>query len=486
MSLLSVKFGIFLLISLAVYFLIPQALQWKWLLACSAVFALFAGMNCFLFLTLCVLSTYLAGILMDSQSTGRWKKTIFVSVIVFLGSILFLLKLYNYYSSLMSRVLCRFNGESVQLPIIDLVAPLGISYYTLQGISYCADVYSGRIKAEKSFFRHALFLSYFPQITQGPISRYEELSNRLFNGHSFNYLSLSHGGQLALWGLFKKMVIADRLRIYTSMVFSAPPSGSAVIFGAMMYSFQLYADFSGCMDLIRGCSEMYGIILPANFDHPFSATSVKEFWRRWHISLSSWLRDYVYIPLGGSRKGRIRKYINLTATFLVSGLWHGAGLGFVFWGILHAVYQILEDLLLPETEKNNKHWGAARNTAGFIFLQRLSTFIPVSLAWVFFCAPGAGAAFQMLRLILTDFNFPALIRSFYSCGLDREYLFILPSALVAMLALESCQKNYSVRSKIDSQPMLVRWCIYLSGIVAVILFGNYGINVSGMFIYAGF
>lgn len=274
------------------------------------------------------------------------------------------------------------------------IAPLGVSYYTLQVISYLVDVYKGKYDAENKFFYYALYIFYIPHLFIGPITRYDEMKLEITKKKTITLETLANGGIRVVWGLAKKFVIANRVGILITTITSNPEvySGAFALFAMLLYSIELYSDFSGGIDIVLGVSKIFDINLSENFDSPFSSETIKEFWRRWHISLSNWLKEYIYIPLGGNRCGKIRKAFNVIITFLVSGLWHGAN--YVLWGLFHGIF-----VLLGDCYKTTIKW-----------LNRAITFIIVSVLWSFFIWNSTSLAFSMIGSIFTKFNFSLFTR----------------------------------------------------------------------------
>ena len=344
MNFTTFEFLIFLTLFFLVYFLIPKKWQKFVLLIFNFYYISFYKIE-FLYFILGISSIfYLSGILLEKYR----KKSILVLSIFCTSGILIYLKFFAY-------LLGKLHIQSIILNSIasKLYLPLGISFYTLQGISYIVDIYKNKYQVEKNFIYFLLYMTFFPIFLQGPISRYEQLERQLITHHKFDYKQFCFGLQLALWGLFKKLVISNRLNMISNEIFdkNTEYTGIIMLLSGMCYALELYTDFSGAVDISRGIAQSMNINLIQNFNFPNSATSIKDFWSRWHISLSTWLRDYIYIPLGGNRKGTFRKYINITITFFVSGLWHGVGFKFIIWGLLHAFYQILADLIANTLNK---------------------------------------------------------------------------------------------------------------------------------------
>ena len=324
---------------------------------------------------------------------------------------------------------------------------------------------------------------------QGPISRYGQLGPQLWTPHAFSWDRMQSGLELALWGFFKKMVIADRVAMLVDTVFApgATVEGFPVLLGVIGYSIQIYADFSGCVDICRGISEMLGIDLIQNFKHPYFATSIKDFWRRWHIALSSWLKDYVYIPLGGNRHGTFRKNLNILIVFGVSGIWHGVGINFFIWGLLHGVYQIADGLTAKMREKALAFCHVDVGTFSFRFGQRIATFALVTFAWVFFRAPTLADASSVLKRLCVFNPWTWTDGSYLKYGLDAKDLDVLIFSLAVLVVVSILQERGSVRQMLARQTLWFRWMIYLLGIFSTLIFGIYGPGYNAaQFIYMGF
>lgn len=325
------------IMTLIAYYALPKRAQWCVLLAGSVVFYVLASgrdWKCIAVFVASVVSGYLFGL-----ALGRWRKLPLLVVAVAVSILPFILTKGDVF------LFKRLPGGGLN----SLIVPLGLSFYSLQLYAYLYDIYRGKIEAQRNPMKHLLFMSYFPQIVQGPIPRYGELGPQLFAPHGTKGGHVSRGAQLTVWGFFLKYMIAERAGVIVDAVFAHGEMylGMYALVAGILYSIQLYTDFLGCVCMCRGVSEMFGIELADNFQRPYFAHSIRDFWRRWHISLSSWLRDYVYIPLGGSRHGKLRKYLNLIVTFVASGIWHGNGYRFVIWGLMHAVYQIVGELTAP-------------------------------------------------------------------------------------------------------------------------------------------
>lgn len=488
-----------------VYFNIPKKGQWVILLLMGVFFYALNTPKGSVFLLFSIVTTYLFGRYCDKLQkssvnietsgeknsncstqlkmnlrTCQKKRKIFILVLSLNLLLLLVLKVFIKLPWVASAIGQRLG----------MFVPLGISFYTLQLIAYMVDVYKGKIQPEKNFFRFALFVSFFPQILQGPIPRFEQLAVQFKEKHRFDYMVFTDSLMLMLWGFFQKMVIADNAAIVVNRVFGEYQTyqGFYVVLAGFLYSIQLYADFSGCVNIAKGSAGLFGIQLVDNFNHPYFSCSIKEFWGRWHISLSSFLKDYIYIPLGGNRKGTVRKYINLLLAFIVSGIWHGAGFTFLVWGFLHGMYQIIEDAYKPWLTKIMKKMHVNMETFSFRLFLQIKTFAMVAVAWVFFRADSVRQALVMLKSVITGWNPYVLFdESFYLLGLNgREFRMLIFSIGVLWL-VGFLQERMKLREAFRKQNILFQWCVLLLGIFAVLIFGVYGPGYDAtQFIYGNF
>lgn len=376
-------------------------------------------------------------------------------------------------------------------PTAALVAPVGFSFYSLQLIAYAVDVFRKQCEPQRNFFKFLLFVSFFPQIIQGPIPRYGQLAPQLVEGHRFDERGFVKGFLLILWGFFLKLCIADKAAVVVNTVFDQYPTyrGTYVLVAGVLYSFQLYADFLACTSFAQGVAEMVGIELIDNFRRPYFSRSIREFWRRWHISLSSWLKDYIYIPLGGNRKGTVRKYCNLLLTFAVSGIWHGAGFKFVFWGLLHGGYQVAGALLLPVRKRLNRLFRMEDHPRFLAACQCLFTFVLVMLAWIIFRADHLSTGLSMIASLFSVPNLWILTNdALFTLGLEWKEWAVLVVCLGVLLAAGYWQeKGMVLREKILGAPLAARWAFYIGTIVFIMIFGTYGNGFDAQaFIYGGF
>ena len=462
---------------------VRRSIQQGALLTASMVFYYFAGSipGCILFATTVIVSWGL-GILLGSQrlrQNPRLSRFLLLCAVLLCLSPLLIIKTVSFFALLRERI-----GASI-------IVPLGVSFYTLQIVAYLCDCWSGKTKPERNLFRYALFTAYFPQIVQGPIPRHKELAAQFGRYHCFEPEEFVGGFQRILWGCFLKLMIADKAAPVVNLVFgqSEQYGGGYVLIAAVLYSIQLYTDFYSCVSICRGVSELFGIRLRDNFRQPYLAVSIQDFWRRWHISLSTWLRDYVYIPLGGSRKGVFRTYINLMLVFLVSGFWHGNGYHFIFWGLLNGAYQAAGKLFSPVTGKLVEKLRIRKESFSWKLLMRIKTFALATTAWLFFRADNLRIACRMIKNLFS-FHTPWLFfgKSAFTYGLDvYEWATLLASLLVLVVMGELRERRLPVRSVFNRQSLPVRWFAYLLVICAIWVFGAYGVGYNAAeYIYGGF
>ena len=479
----SIDFLLFFPLVTAVYFLLPHRVRWIWLLAASYYFYMSWNVKYALLIVLSTLTTYAGGLLIhraeavpDERRRVRRKKLwVFLSFAANL-SILFFFKYFNFFLDNLSAAL-TLMGIAFKRPAFDVVLPVGISFYTFQALSYTVDVYRGEVEPEKNPFRYALFVSFFPQLVAGPIERSKHLLGQLCERRDFDPDRARDGMLLMLWGMFEKIVVADRLAILVDYVYDnyAQLPGAAVALATVFFAFQIYCDFAGYSHIAIGAAQVLGVSLMENFRRPYLARSAAEFWRRWHISLSTWFRDYLYIPLGGNRKGKLRKYCNTMITFLVSGLWHGANWSFVVWGGLNGAYQVVGEILAPVRERVCRALRINRERFVWRLLRTVFTFCLVDFAWLFFRAPSFSAARGMLAHMARHFELSALPGQLFDLKLDVPNFLVVLVFLGVLFAADLLQERYgSLRPSLTRQVLPVRWAVYLCGVLAVLIFGIYG------------
>ena len=401
---------------------------------------------------------------------------IFLSSIINLG-LLFYFKYINFAINNMNKIFHKF-GMNIQYPNLDIVLPVGISFFIFQAIGYTIDVYRDEIRAEKNPFRYALFVSFFPQLVAGPIERSKNLLTQLRDNPKFDVDNAKSGLLTMAYGLFMKIVVADNISVIIDPIFNSPDdySGMMLLFATVMFAFQIYCDFNGYTQMAIGSAKVLGFKLNQNFDSPYMGSSVKDFWRRWHISLTSWFRDYLYIPLGGSRKGKLRKQINTMIVFLCSGLWHGAAWHYVIWGGLNGIFSVMEDILKPVKEKIDRHLSIDKERWVYKVFQRIITFILIDLTWLFFRVPSFTAAVNILEKIVGDFRLEWYINFKFVTAFDSAYtLMTVMTSLFIIIALDVIKYNgKDIKAAIFSQQIVFRWVIYAVIMLAILYWGLYG------------
>ncbi|WP_026503691.1 MBOAT family O-acyltransferase [Butyrivibrio sp. NC3005] len=473
MDYLSIEFMGVVLITLLLYYLLPIKQRWGVLLISSVFFYWNAlNKNSILFFVhlIMVIYAYGMGILIDKV---KLKKILLACIIVCLLPLL--LKKY-----------VSFGNSAFD----NLVFPIGLSFYSLQMVSYMADISRQRIKPEKNFFKLYLYFTFFPIIIQGPISRYDQLSVELFNNHHFEYKRFIKAIYLVIWAFFLKYMIADKAGIFVDEVFGNYYTyrGLYVWVAGILFSIQLYTDFLACVALSIAVAEMFGIRLFRNFNYPYLSVSVKDFWQRWHRSLSLWLRDYVYIPLGGNRKGKIRKAINLIATFTISGMWHGDGFHYILWGWMHAFYQLGDVLGFDINSKTDKFFKLKKDTLTWRTWHRIITFFEVMLAWIVFRADSTLISLKMIKSMFLYFN-PWIMfdDSLLKLGLDGKDWNVLLCSIGVLIGANAIRQKYDIREWLYDQNFVIRYVIITLLIIGIIIFGTYGVMYNAeSFIYGNF
>lgn len=487
MQYLSFSFLFFVAFIWGIYYFMPQAHRWKILLCASVLFYLAFDIKYIFFLFFVALSTFITARII---SKNKSKKVFIIGVLLNI-LLWFVIKVLPWCGTILNTIIGKlFDGSSITLP--SFIVPVGISYYVLMALSYLIDVYKGKIEKEDNFAKYLLYLTYFPTIVQGPISKYDALRSQLCAGTRIHFDQFRQSLLLIMIGLIKKMVIADRVAILANHCFEnyADLTGMVLYAGAVCYSIQLYMDFSGCVDICRGVSALFGIDLVDNFNAPYFARSIKEFWAKWHISLSTWLKDYVYIPLGGNRKGKMRKYLNLLLTFFVSGIWHGAGINFIFWGLLQGIYQIIGEVTTDLRAKIRDWLQIAPGSKSEKIYQTIITFNLTTLAWIFFRSGRFLSGVEYVGNMLHFTGLGDLLEgSIFITGFSfaQVIVLVINIAFISILDYLKSKKNIDVKQKILSSHILLRWAIYFLLVYDVILFGVYGAgyDTSG-FLYGGF
>lgn len=473
----SLDFAIFLPIVFILYwFVTNKKLGLQNLLIVTASYV-FYGWWDWRFLSLIIFSTvvdYLVGRrLKNEESQPKRKILLWISILVNLG----FLGVFKYYNFFLDNFISAFSffGTEIKANSLNIILPVGISFYTFQTLSYTIDVYKRKLEPTKDFIAFSAFVSFFPQLVAGPIERATNLLPQFYNKRTFDYSKAVDGMRQILWGLFKKIVIADNCAEYVNLIFnnSADYSGSTLVLGAIFFTFQIYGDFSGYSDIAIGTSRLFGFNLMRNFAFPYFSRDIAEFWRRWHISLSTWFRDYLYIPLGGSRGGTLMKIRNTFIIFLVSGFWHGANWTFIAWGALNAIYFL--PLLLTNNNRNNLGIVAQRKYLPTIkeLFQMLVTFGLTVFAWIFFRAENIGHAINYISSIFSYslFSMPYIFEEGTGNPILPKTLFLIIGVFI-LIEWFGRRENYAISSIGMKWNRVIRYLIYYGIIYAIYEFSG--------------
>lgn len=514
MGITSFYFLCFFAAILILYYLIPKRLQWGLLLICSAAYYLLSGNGILILYPIVSVTACYAGIRMleavpaEGAKYVRRRKGILFAVIMVNIGILIVLKYVNFGIYTIDGIARLFGSSETLIRSVDFLIPLGVSFYTFSLLGYVVDVYYGIAKPQNNYLKLMLYGMYFPVIISGPILKYREQGEQFFEPHTFDYERVTRGLQRMLWGFFKKLVIAERLGTLVDTVYGnyGDYPGTFIWIATVCYAFQLYTDFSGCMDIVLGMSESLGILLPENFQTPFFAGSIAEYWRRWHITLGVWMKEYVFYPVlrtkfftnlnqswrerFGKKKGK--QYATFAAMFvlwLTVGIWHGGDWKFVIGsGLLHWFYIVMEELLAPPCAHfmEKCHIDSKGRTIRIVRIVR--TFFLVCIGDLFFRAVSVGDAFAMLGKAVSVWNpFVLWNGAMFELGLDRVEMIIAVGSLILLWIVSLLQRTGSVRDRIAGKVLPVRWVIWYALLFGVILFGCYGPGYSaGEFIYQGF
>lgn len=454
----SLSYAVFLPIVFALYWLLQHKYRWILLLVASYYFYMSWNPKYVVLIFGTTVISYLSAILLEKS---EHKKMILICATTVCLGVLFIFKYYNFMIESIVGVLRNFS-LNINVNTLNLILPVGISFYTFQTLSYVIDVYRGNIKAEKHFGYYATFISFFPQLVAGPVERTVNLLPQIKKENHFDYSLATYGLKLMAWGYFKKLVIADGLGMYVDKIYNYPMNyrGFCFVVATLFFTIQIYCDFSGYSDIAIGTAKLMGINLMTNFKSPYLSSSIKEFWSRWHISLSTWFRDYVYIPLGGSKKGNLKHNRNLLVTFLASGLWHGANWTYVIWGGLHGFAQIIE--------KNIGKKRADKTTA--IIIRTFVVFAFCNVAWIFFRANSIGDIGYIFSHFLDGIGNPLMYfkLGFTDMGVGKERLLILMLMVGILFIYDYFSLKTDVINKISEMRKPVRY-IYYFAIITVIL-----------------
>ncbi|HIU12388.1 MAG TPA: MBOAT family protein [Candidatus Onthocola stercorigallinarum] len=496
MILTKFNFFVFLFITLILYYILPKRFQWIILLISSIFFLFYDNfkIETILFILLVIVTSYICGrLIYRYKDTKKSKIVLLIGILLILGQLIYL-KYTNLFAITLNHLFNLFD-INYQFDLVSRISPLGVSYYSLIMISYLIDIYRGICKPQNNILKCALFMSYFPQLTSGPFVRYNDMENKLYENHKFDYHTICSGLIRFLWGLFKVLVISQRLGIFVDTVYGnyTVYDGFFIVIAAMFFTLQLYTNFSGSIDIIMGASEMFGINLPENFRTPFFSKTITEFWRRWHITLGSWLKDYIFYPLlksnviqkltkfckkhlGKKASKKIPLYLSMFIMWLIIGVWHGGAYTYIIAsGILQFIFILCEDLLEGVVKKVNKFLRIDVNTFSYKLYQCTRTFLLFSFAMIFFRATSISNAIDIIKnafvwnpWILLDNS------SLYTAGLDMLDFRLLIISLIVLFGIELLQRSGSVREKLFKQNIVFRWSIIYILLFAIIIFGCYG------------
>lgn len=480
----SIHFLFFFIVVTSLYFVLPHKIRWFLLLVSSCYFYMAFVPIYILILGFTIVVDYFAGILIENAGGRKRRLFLIFSLFANIG----VLAVFKYYNFLNENLTFLFNGFGVKNPIpyLSILLPIGLSFHTFQAMSYTIEVYRGHQKAERHFGIYALYVMFYPQLVAGPIERPQNLLHQFHEKHTFDYERITSGLRLMALGLFKKVVIADRLAIVVDNVYNNPHQFNSLshLIATIFFSFQIFCDFSGYSDMAIGAARIMGFKLMTNFDKPYHSKSIHEFWKRWHISLSSWFKDYLYISLGGNRVSIPRWYLNLFIVFLVSGLWHGANWTFVIWGALNGFYLIFGIVTRDLREKINKRLYLNK----LKIWQVLITFILVAFAWIFFRANNLESAIYIAKSIV--FGIPQIIKElfkgnevFQPLGLSNKDIYWTVLFIGLLEFYHYLKDRINITEFFKQKPVIIRWALYYS-IILLIVF--YGVFENRQFIYFQF
>lgn len=484
----SIEFVIFFIAVTWLYFMLPHKLRWALLLSASCFFYMFFKPEYILILGFTIVIDYFAGILLENETNARKKKQFLIMSLVANIGVLAVFKYFNFLNDNITGI-ATMLGYKNQIPYLKMLLPIGLSFHTFQAMSYTIEVYRGHQKAERHFGVYSLYVMFYPQLVAGPIERPQNMLHQFHEEKFFDYDATVSGLRLMLWGMFKKVVIADRLAVVTDMVFNDPYhySSVSIAIASAFFAFQIFCDFSGYSDIAIGSARIMGITLMKNFDRPHSALSISEFWNRWHISLSTWFKDYVYIPLGGNRVSPVRKQFNLFMVFFLSGIWHGANWTFIIWGSLHGVYLIFANLTKDFRYAIRKAVGLTRLKWLDNSIQRAITFSLVAIALIFFRSKSVHNATYMIGKLPGIFNeiWVMIKTGAFTTGIHIEsYKFIMCILVIALMeAVHFIERKNDIVQLFDQQPRYLKWGVYYITVFAVIYLGVFS---SREFIYFQF
>ncbi len=479
----SLGFAVFLPIVFLIYWALPHKYRVGVLLIASYYFYMSWNVKYVVLILFTTVISYICALYLEKTDDDKRKKLYVLTAVVASLAVLFTFKYFNFTVTTIQRI-----ADKIKIPLhtttLSLMLPVGISFYTFQTLSYVIDVYRKRVNAEHNFFTYAAFISFFPQLVAGPIERSENLLPQIKGEHRFTYEEGSYGIKLMAWGFFKKLVIADNLALFVDMVFDDPESytGFPMVLAVLFFTIQIYCDFSGYSDIAIGTARLFDIKLMKNFDSPYFATSIQDFWRRWHISLSTWFRDYVYIPLGGNRVKKGRQYFNLMATFTLSGLWHGAAFSYIAWGMMHGLVQCIEKAV-GVTVGTVPACHTSRDKRGLSPLSRLRVFITAAALWCFFRATSLKQALYVFK------HMPDGITgglNYFTGGIkvfDTNLLCWMIIPVLMLYLYDRASLKVDIMRELCKLKPIARWFIYVVFMIIFLLLASFN---SQEFVYFQF
>lgn len=488
MSFNSIEFLIFLPIVFILHFICPKRYRYFILLIASYAFYMWWNWKLIFLILITTLVSYLAGIGIKQTDRQSIKRLLLIfAIVASLGVLIF----FKYANFIVQSFVDGINslGGGLSFDAINIILPVGISFYTFQTLSYVIDIYKGKIEAEENPFYYALYVSFFPQLVAGPIERSVDLLPQLKNQEGINYQNLSIGLKQMLVGFIKKIAIADMIAVYVNNIFNhiENTNGLLVLVGTILFSIQILCDFSGYSDIAIGCARCFNIKLSKNFDKPYSAISIKDFWNRWHITLSTWLRDYVYFPLGGSRVNKVRFCINILIVFLLSGIWHGAAWTFIIWGLMHGIMRVIGAFLEPLRNKLYQKWNINKESFWIRALRISITYILVCFTWIAFRSNSVGEMATAYRLLFTSWNFnKEYFQTFSDClAMSLPMMIYIPLAIIGLKFVDLINVSH-VSPKMT--PYVLRKALYVVLILVVMGCFIYqkSSNIESAFIYFQF
>lgn len=530
MSFTTMLFFVFLAVGVFIYYIIPKKMQWIWLLILSYLYYFSFSVKASIFMIVTTVTIYAAGLVLDDiqaksksylagvketitredkkkykEKVKRNKRLVVAAALTVSFGILAVLKYAGFVAGSLSDLLRAF-GIDAGWSAFKLIAPVGISFYTFQAVTYVVDIYQGKYASEKNLFKMALFVSFFPQILQGPIGRFDRLGHQLFEHRGYDIKNIHYGLQRIFWGLFKKLVLADRAAVLVNAVFQNPYEyhGAFLILALLMYSIQLYMDFSGGIDVVIGVAQMFGITMDENFRQPYFSKSIGEFWRRWHITLGTWMKDYIFYPFSlskamnrfgkwgkkhlGNHNGKVLPIClsNLLIFFIV-GVWHGAEARFIVYGIYNGVIIAFSNLIEPVYHKLLKFFHINSEAGWWKAFQMFRTFILVNIGWIFDCCVlGMGEAGYTFRQIFTNWDTAQInAASLEQIGmLGRDFIILAAGCMIVLVISILKEKKVMIRDAVAARPLAVRWIIYYALFMITFILGYAGDGSA--FMYAQF